>query len=159
MYNRRTANKLHYYQCSRSKLLHFMHHNTIVLVTDAIMTFHTILRRADHPARPIMSFNTFIGIGLTRHVADKSAVAAINRALRGAASACNTPVISLICIIGPYSAVLVTCSRFSLLSTRLSPECSCCNSRSCMKISCATRPSNDSSAEIPSACRTVGTRS
>ncbi len=30
-----------------------------------------------------MSFNTFIGIGLTLHVADKSALAAINRALRG----------------------------------------------------------------------------
>ena len=30
-----------------------------------------------------MSFNTFIGIWLTRHVADKSALAAINRALRG----------------------------------------------------------------------------
>ncbi len=63
MYNRRTANKLHYYQCSRSKLLHFMHHNTIVLVTDAIMTFHTILRRADHPARPKMSFNQIIRVG------------------------------------------------------------------------------------------------
>src|SRR5260370_41512400 len=31
----------------------------------------------------IMSFNTFIVIWLTLHVADKSAVAAINRALRG----------------------------------------------------------------------------
>ncbi len=31
----------------------------------------------------IMSFHTFIGRGLTLHVADQSAVAAINRALRG----------------------------------------------------------------------------
>src|SRR5258708_38302651 len=30
-----------------------------------------------------MSFNTFIGIGLTLHVADTSAVAAIHRDLRG----------------------------------------------------------------------------
>ena len=42
-----------------------------------------------------MSFNKLIGIRLTPYVADQSAVAAINRALRGAASVHTTPVISL----------------------------------------------------------------
>ena len=38
-----------------------------------------------------MSFTTFSGIGLTRHVADQSAVAAINRALRGCCDRSHDP--------------------------------------------------------------------
>ena len=52
-----------------------------------------------------MSFNTFIrssGYVVGCPLADKSAVAAINRALRGAVPVHDTLGISLKCIIGPY---------------------------------------------------------
>jgi hypothetical protein len=45
-----------------------------------------------------MSFNKIIGVCGGFPLADKSALAAINRALRGAASVHHTPVISFICI-------------------------------------------------------------
>ena len=42
-----------------------------------------VIHHQDGRTMFIMGFTTFIGIWLTLHVADQSAVAAINRALRG----------------------------------------------------------------------------